>query len=79
MHNIDETLADLGVGVSAATRAREWLLPINPLAYGRLSANIRWNGAGTAFAEATAHSRWSMFTTATPRASRFGWGLPGPA
>jgi cation diffusion facilitator CzcD-associated flavoprotein CzcO len=41
MHNIDETLADLGVGVSAATRAREWLLPINPLAYGGLSLKLR--------------------------------------
>jgi cation diffusion facilitator CzcD-associated flavoprotein CzcO len=41
MHNVDEMLQDLGIDVPAATRAREWLLPINPLAYGRLPAQLR--------------------------------------
>jgi hypothetical protein len=41
MHNIDEMLQDLGLNVSAATRTREWLLPINPLAYRRLPARLR--------------------------------------
>jgi hypothetical protein len=47
MHNIDEMLADIGIDVGAATRALQWLLPINPLAYGRLFAELR-ERAGTA-------------------------------
>lgn len=30
MKNIDEVLSDVGIGVSAATRAKQWLLPIDP-------------------------------------------------
>jgi hypothetical protein len=41
MHNIDEMLQDLGLNISPATRVREWLLPINPLAYGRLPTQLR--------------------------------------
>jgi hypothetical protein len=41
MHNIDEMLQDLGLTISPRTRLREWLLPINPLAYGRLTAQLR--------------------------------------
>jgi dimethylaniline monooxygenase (N-oxide forming) len=33
MHNVDELLGDLGVGISRAARLREWLLPIDPRAY----------------------------------------------
>jgi hypothetical protein len=40
MHNIDEMLEDLGINVSAATRALQWLLPINPLAYRKLPARL---------------------------------------
>jgi hypothetical protein len=41
MHNIDEMLGDLRIDVGARTRALQWLLPINPLAYGQLSAALR--------------------------------------
>jgi flavin-binding monooxygenase-like protein len=41
MHNIDEMLQDLGLNISPAIRVREWLLPINPLAYGRLPTQLR--------------------------------------
>jgi hypothetical protein len=41
MHNIDEMLEDLGLDVGAKTRVREWLLPIDPLAYGRLTPELR--------------------------------------
>jgi hypothetical protein len=41
MHNIDEMLADLGIDVGTSTRALQWLLPVNPLAYGGLSAKLR--------------------------------------
>jgi glycine/D-amino acid oxidase-like deaminating enzyme len=41
MHNVDEMLADVGIDVGASTRALQWLLPVNPLAYGRLSAKLR--------------------------------------
>jgi len=33
MHNIDETLADIGLDVSALTRLRQWLAPVDPTAY----------------------------------------------
>ena len=33
MHNIDETLGDVGLEVGKATKFKEWLLPIDPLAY----------------------------------------------
>lgn len=33
MHNVDELLADLGLGVSRGRRALEWLLPVRPSAY----------------------------------------------
>lgn len=33
MRNIDELLGDVGIDVSATTRARQWLLPINPCDY----------------------------------------------
>ncbi len=48
MHNIDEMLADIGIDVGAGTRARQWLLPINPLAYARLSAKLRARSATAA-------------------------------
>jgi cation diffusion facilitator CzcD-associated flavoprotein CzcO len=45
MHNIDETLDDLGVNVSGATKVRQWLLPVTPAAYkgttDRLKERIR--------------------------------------
>ncbi|WP_214502723.1 flavin-containing monooxygenase [Rhodococcoides kroppenstedtii] len=33
VHNIDETLSDIGLGVSRLTKAKEWLLPVNPSDY----------------------------------------------
>lgn len=33
VHNIDEVLSDVGIGVSRGTRARQWLLPIDPSSY----------------------------------------------
>lgn len=33
MHNIDETLDDLGINVGGGTKALQWLLPITPTAY----------------------------------------------
>jgi dimethylaniline monooxygenase (N-oxide forming) len=41
MHNIDEMLEDIGIDVGAAVRARQWLLPINPLAYEPLFTKLR--------------------------------------
>jgi dimethylaniline monooxygenase (N-oxide forming) len=45
MHNIDEMLEDIGIDVGAAVRARQWLLPINPLAYEPLFAKLRARSA----------------------------------
>ncbi|MFI5497009.1 flavin-containing monooxygenase [Actinoplanes sp. NPDC051859] len=33
MHNIDELLADLGLNLGPLTRAKQWLLPVDPSAY----------------------------------------------
>lgn len=35
MHNVDEVLGDLGLKLSRATRAKEWLLPVDPSDYAR--------------------------------------------
>lgn len=35
MHNVDEVLGDLGLKLSRATRAKEWLLPVDPSDYSR--------------------------------------------
>jgi len=33
MHNIDETLDDVGVNLSPSTKVKQWLLPVDPTAY----------------------------------------------
>jgi hypothetical protein len=35
VHNIDEVLDDIGLNVGRTTRARQWLLPINPSNYSK--------------------------------------------
>lgn len=41
MHNIDETLGDLGVDIGGATKVRQWLLPINPSAYTDVTTRLK--------------------------------------
>jgi hypothetical protein len=40
LHNVDEVLGDLGVNISAAVRARHWLMPVDPAAYGRVTPAV---------------------------------------
>lgn len=40
VHNIDELLDDLGVGVSGFTRFKEWLLPIDPRSYAPIAGKV---------------------------------------
>lgn len=40
MHNIDEMLEDIRIDVSPATRALQWLLPINPGAYQKVTTGL---------------------------------------
>ncbi len=40
MHNIDEVLSDLGVNVRRATRAKQWLLPVDPSDYRGIAPKI---------------------------------------
>lgn len=40
IHNIDEMLADLGVNVGPLTRAFQWVLPINPQSYRKITARL---------------------------------------
>ncbi|MDP3892197.1 MAG: monooxygenase, partial [Nocardioides sp.] len=39
-HNIDETLSDVGVNVGRLTRAKQWLLPVNPSNYRRIAPTV---------------------------------------
>ena len=52
MHNIDEMLQDIGINVGAGVRLRQWLLPIDPLAYGQLFAPLRERYAARAAGQA---------------------------
>ncbi|MEU8181381.1 NAD(P)/FAD-dependent oxidoreductase [Micromonospora sp. NPDC049044] len=48
MHNIDEVLDELGLNVGPLTRARQWLLPVDPRAYRGVTARmIARTGGGT--------------------------------
>jgi hypothetical protein len=38
--NIDEVLSDVGLGVSALTRAKQWLLPIDPSDYQHITPEL---------------------------------------
>jgi hypothetical protein len=40
IHNVDELLSDLRVGVGGFTRFNEWLLPINPKNYAKLTRTV---------------------------------------
>jgi cation diffusion facilitator CzcD-associated flavoprotein CzcO len=49
VHNIDEVLSDVGVNVGPLTRAKQWLLPINPANYRRITPKLaRRLGVGSA-------------------------------
>ncbi len=41
LHQIDEMLADLDLQLPAATRAGQWLLPVDPKAYRHLPGRLR--------------------------------------
>lgn len=40
VHNIDEVLSDVGLNVGPLTRARQWLLPINPSNYRKITPRL---------------------------------------
>lgn len=40
MHNVDEMLSDLDLNVDPLTRATQWLLPVNPHSYGKLTGKL---------------------------------------
>ncbi|MEU1588296.1 NAD(P)/FAD-dependent oxidoreductase [Micromonospora sp. NPDC005710] len=40
MHNIDEVLDEVGLNVGPLTRARQWLLPVDPGSYRRVTAQM---------------------------------------
>lgn len=41
MHNIDEMLDDLGVNIGKATKALQWLLPVNPKSYRNITKKLK--------------------------------------
>ena len=40
MHNLDEILGELGLNIGKGTRARQWLLPLNPASYRRVTKKL---------------------------------------
>ncbi|WP_406079509.1 hypothetical protein [Micromonospora sp. NBC_00858] len=40
MHNVDEVLDELGLNLGRLTRARQWLLPVDPRSYRRVTARM---------------------------------------
>ncbi|MBN9757181.1 MULTISPECIES: NAD(P)/FAD-dependent oxidoreductase [unclassified Pseudonocardia] len=40
LHNIDEMLSDLGAGIGRRRRLAEWLLPVDPGVYARITAEL---------------------------------------
>lgn len=40
VHNIDETLSDVGANVGRLTRAKQWLLPVNPSDYRKIAPKV---------------------------------------
>lgn len=40
MHNVDEMLEDIGIDVSALTRARQWLTPVDPTSYAHVTTEL---------------------------------------
>ena len=41
IHNVDELLVDMDMQVRGAQRAREWLVPVNPLNYSKFNRKLR--------------------------------------
>jgi dimethylaniline monooxygenase (N-oxide forming) len=40
-HNIDEVLDELGLNIGKGTRARQWLLPVNPRSYRTVAKKLK--------------------------------------
>jgi cation diffusion facilitator CzcD-associated flavoprotein CzcO len=40
MHNIDEVLNEIGLNVRRGTRARQWLVPVNPRSYRKVTSKL---------------------------------------
>lgn len=40
MHNVDEVLSDVGLDVSRATKAKQWLVPIKPADYRKITPTL---------------------------------------
>lgn len=41
LHNIDETLADIGIDISGGQKVKQWLLPVDPRAYATLLPQLK--------------------------------------
>ncbi|MEV0879225.1 hypothetical protein AB0I85_15500 [Micromonospora echinofusca] len=51
MHDIDDVLDDLGLNLGPLARARQWLLPVDPRAYHRVTPHMIRRTAATAARE----------------------------
>jgi hypothetical protein len=48
MHNIDEVLDELGLNLGRLARARQWLLPVDPRSYRKVTPHMIRRTAATA-------------------------------
>ena len=61
MHNIDEVLGELGLNIGKGTRARQWLLPVNPKSYRRVTNELK---------KRYQQGQWSSLSVAAPSRRR---------
>jgi hypothetical protein len=40
MHNVDEVLSDVGLDVPKRTKAKQWLMPVKPADYRRITPKL---------------------------------------
>ena len=57
MHNVDEMLEDIGIDVGRATRARQWLLPIDPTDYREITTRLLGRQTSLAAVRAASETR----------------------
>ncbi len=66
LHNIDEMLSDLGVGVGTRRRFAEWLLPVAPGAYAQVTTALLARHAPGPSASSAPTCAWRSSATTAP-------------
>jgi cation diffusion facilitator CzcD-associated flavoprotein CzcO len=72
MHNVDELLGDVGVDLGRVTRGLQWLNPVNPASYRRVTGEVERRLAGTGAQADLTHVRADLPTSTDPVISASG-------